>query len=74
MKDLEFINVDSSNIEKIAWKPNELYVQYKSGSLYKYDGVTHGVWKGLVKAESKGRFMNSVIKESYKYTKVNNIA
>lgn len=70
MKELEFIDVDSSNIEKIAYRDNNLYVKYKSGNTYMYEGVTNGVWKGLVKAESKGKFMNSVIKENYKYIKI----
>ena len=35
--DLKFIKVESSNIDRVAYKDNKLYVEYKSGGLYAYD-------------------------------------
>ena len=68
--DLKFIKVESSNIDRVAYKDNKLYVEYKSGGLYAYDWVPEDVWNNLLNSESKGRFMNSIIKENYKYDKV----
>ena len=70
MDNINFVKVESSNIEKVGHDNEDLYVTYKSGNTYKYLGVPKEVYNNLLESESKGRFMNSAIKENYKYTKV----
>jgi len=67
---MNYINVESSNIEKIAYENNNLYVGYKGGGVYKYLDVSSEKYNEFLNAESKGRYLNSAIKESYKYEKV----
>ena len=62
--------VVSSNIKAVGYGDNNLYVEYKSGSLYKYKGVKEETYKELLKAESKGQYMNSNIKGKYLYEKL----
>jgi len=61
--------VQSSNIDAIAYENGSLFVQYKSG-LYRYDKVPVDVYEEMKKSESKGKFMNSAIKGTYGYEKV----
>lgn len=70
MKLNEVIDVVSSNIKSVAYGDGNLYVVYKSGAMYKYKDVKEEVYKELLSAESKGRYMNSNIKGKYLYEKV----
>jgi hypothetical protein len=40
----------------------EAYVEYLGGDLYAYEGVPAGVFEQLVSTDSKGTFVNAVIK------------
>ena len=62
-------DVQSSNIEKIGYneKFENLYVKYKSGRVYAFEKVPKELYEGLDKAESKGSFMNSNIKNKFNY-------
>lgn len=68
-KNIQFTEVQSSNIISIGYDDNNLYVNYKSGT-YKYENVDKSVYESLMNAESKGRFMNENIKGKYNYTRV----
>ena len=60
----EWIPVTSSNVAQVRYD-NELhaaYVQFNSGSVYRYDGVPLDVFDALVKAESTGKYVNLVLK------------
>ena len=70
MKLNEVVDVVSSNIKSVAYDDGNLYVVYKSGAMYKYKDVKEEVYKELLSAESKGRYMNSNIKGKYLYEKV----
>jgi hypothetical protein len=67
---VEMKKVNSSNIQAIGYKDwnQELYVQYNSGT-YIYHEVELELYERLMKAESKGRFLNENIKNKYKFTK-----
>ncbi len=56
--------VESSAIARIGYDagPEEAYVEYLGGALYAYRGVPDRVFEELANAESKGTFVNSVIK------------
>lgn len=57
--------VESSAVARIGYDPEteEAYVEYLGGDLYAYEGVPAVVFEGLANAESKGTFVNAVIKE-----------
>lgn len=57
--------VESSAVARIGYdvEAEEAYVGYVGGDLYAYEGVPAGVFEELANAESKGRFVNAVIKE-----------
>ena len=66
------IKVESSNIEKVAYLPDlpqedpevrlgNLFVFFKGDKLYIYRSVPSGMYENLLKAESKGKFLNAYI-------------
>ena len=69
MTNIQFTEVQSSNIISVGHDGTNLYVNYKSGT-YKYENVDKSVYESLLTSESKGRFMNENIKGKYTYTRV----
>lgn len=67
---VEYNKVESSNIEKIGYLNEDLYVGFKSGALYKYKNVPKEKFDEFLKAESKGRYMNEFKKNNYEYERV----
>lgn len=63
--------VVSSNIKSIGYDKGTLVIEYLSGAQYEYYDVPQEVYDELVKAESKGRFVNQNIKGKYKFQKKN---
>ncbi len=63
--------VESSAVARIGYDPEakEAYVEYLGGGLYAYEGVPAAVFEELRSAESKGTFVNEVIKE-YSFRRV----
>ena len=47
----------------------ELTIIFKNASVYDYEKVPYHVWRGLMDAESKGRFINRYITGFYRFTK-----
>lgn len=65
--------VDSSNIEAIGYDPAslELHVRFlKSGATYAYYGVEEWVFQELMRADSKGTYLNTNIKGRYQEAKL----
>lgn len=62
----------SSNIAKLRYddQSGTLFVEFRSGSTYKYDNVPYDIWNVFISAPSVGKFFNSTIKGVYKETKV----
>ena len=56
--------VESSAVAMIGYdaEAEEAYVKYLDGDLYAYEGVPAEVFEELANAESKGTFVNAVIK------------
>jgi len=57
--------VESSAVRMIGYdaEAEEAFVEYLDGDLYVYEGVPPEVFEELRHAESKGTFVNDVIKE-----------
>ena len=65
----KMIKVESSNVVAIGYKDNKLYVDFKSGSYVYYD-VPQPVYDGLLKAESKGKYMWAHVRDVYSYERL----
>lgn len=66
---IEFVPVESSNVAGVSYdnKSQTLYVAFKNGSRYFYQAVPEAAYTALLKAPSKGRFLNSEIIGRYRY-------
>ncbi len=47
-----------------------LDLEYAGGGVYRYFGVPPAVYAQLLAAESKGAFVNTVIKKRYRYVRL----
>ncbi len=47
-----------------------LEIEFAGGGVYRYLGVPEATWERLRAAESKGRFVNAIIKKYYRYVRV----
>jgi hypothetical protein len=63
---------DSSSIAAGGYHASSgtLRLRYVGGDVYDYRNVPSAVFDGLVKAPSKGRFVNSCVKPYYSYVRV----
>lgn len=65
--------VDSTNVEAIGYDADnrELHVQFVgSGDTYVYFDVEEWVFDEFLQADSKGTYLNSIIKNNYQYSKL----
>jgi hypothetical protein len=65
-------SVESSNIDSFHYntETKELFVTFKGGRVYKYQGVPEKTIRSWQKAESYGKFFNSKIKPKYEGVRV----
>ena len=47
-----------------------LEVEFQSGMIYRYLDIPPGIYKELLEAESKGRYFNSEIRDTYEFVQV----
>jgi hypothetical protein len=61
--------VASKTIRSVGYDADTgtLEVEFLNGGLYHYQNVHELDWKRLMRAESKGKFLNSFIKPIYKF-------
>jgi hypothetical protein len=69
MENIQFTQVQSSNIISVGHDGTNLYVKYKSGT-YVYENVDKSIYESLLNSDSKGKFMNENIKGRYNYSRV----
>jgi KTSC domain-containing protein len=64
--------VDSSCVARIGYDPaaEEVYVEFHDSGTYAYCGISALVFDELARAESKGTFLNEVIKPRYPFRKL----
>lgn len=65
-------SVASSNIAAVGYDSatETLEVEFLSGSVYQYYNVPQNMYDQLMSAGSKGRFLNTYIKNGYPYSRV----
>jgi hypothetical protein len=65
--------VESSNIAAIGYDDEEqaLFIEFNSGSTYKYIDVPFAMYEAFMDADSKGRFFHSNIRQGgYAYERL----
>lgn len=64
--------VDSSTMRSVGYeaKSRILEIEFDSGAVYQYLDVPPRTYEELRAAESKGRYFNSEIRDSYPYVQV----
>lgn len=64
--------VTSSSVAAVGYDATTmtLEVEFVDGSVYQYFDVPEGEYRGLVTADSVGRYLNQNIKNGYRYTKL----
>ncbi len=69
---MERYSVASSNISSIGYDAgtDTLEVEFLSGAIYQYYNVPKNMYDQLIQAGSKGRFLNTYIKNAYPYSRV----
>ena len=65
-------SVASSNIASIGYDANTetLEVEFLNGSVYQYYNVPRNMYDQLIAEGSKGRFLNTYIKNAYPYSRI----
>jgi len=64
--------VSSSDISSIGYdvKSQTLEIEFHSGGIYQYYGVSQSLYKGLMNAPSHGKYFHQHIKGKYGDTKI----
>ena len=64
--------VDSDAIAQVEYEPTDsvLFVRFTSGEWYAYLGVSPLTFQRLLAAESKGRFFQDLVRDRYKFVKL----
>lgn len=69
---MERTPVTSTNILSVGYDPDQeiLEIEFVRGTVYQYFGVPMGVYEGLMAADSKGRFVDANVKNTYAFVKL----
>ena len=69
---MERYSVASSNISSIGYvaASETLEIEFLSGSIYQYYNVPQNMYDQLMQTGSKGRFLNTYIKNAYPFSRV----
>ena len=73
---MDWINANSSNIERFRFDPQQLIleIEFKKGTVYQYFDVPQTVFDlfrdEVISGGSAGQFFNANIKGSYRYAKL----
>ena len=61
--------VESSSLKSVGYAPESrtLEVEFHHGAVYRYLGVPPSVHEALLRAESKGAFLNREVRDRYPY-------
>jgi hypothetical protein len=67
---LDWHPVDSSNLARVAWDRETLYIEFHHGGQYSYTGVSESVFNKLRNASSPGQYFDANIKNQYPTSKL----
>jgi KTSC domain-containing protein len=62
----------SKGVHAVAYDPERrtLDVEFAGGKVYRYFEVSPDVYAWLMRVESKGRFINRLVRDKYRYERV----
>jgi hypothetical protein len=66
------LDLHSTSIRAVAYQEQEalLELEFRSGAVYRYFGVPTQSYQALLRAESKGGYFNSHIRNRFAYAKI----
>lgn len=67
---MERVKVDSSMIKSVGHEESTLEVEFTTGAVYQYHGVSEHIHQELMQADSTGKAFNRLIRGNYNYEKV----
>ena len=69
---IERVPVDSSNLKSVGFdeKSHVLEIQFHHGGIYRYHDVPAETHAALMKAESKGKYFQTNIRNKFRFEKV----
>jgi len=72
MNNNQFVPVNSSIIESVAFsnKEKKMWVKFKKNTMYVYEDVDIQTYMNFLISESKGSYLNKVIKNNHNYKKL----
>ena len=59
--------VESSNVASVGFEDSTLEVEFTSGAIYRYSNVPERIHDELLASNSKGRYLNEHIKNTFAY-------
>lgn len=62
--------IRSSNIEAVGYESGALYIQLRSGRVYKHTGVPEDLFRNMISASSPGNYYRGFIETMYQRTQV----
>ena len=68
----QWVPVASTNVAAAKYddRTQTLFVRFHSGGVYEYNGVSRGVYEGLLSAASAGRYVYYNIAHAYPFSRV----
>ena len=75
IKEFDFLKLKekilkASNVYKIRWDENNLFVHFNNGGVYQYLDIPEKLSIGMSEAESPGAFLSREIKGNYRYARI----
>ena len=67
---MERQRVSSTNIRSIGYEAGTLEVEFNNGGVYQYFNVPEATHSALMRASSKGAYLNDHVKDRYRCRKV----
>ena len=66
---MNWIEVDSSVLRRIRWeeRTDTLAVEFQTGRVYRYFGLTRFVFEALRRARSHGKYFNENIRDRFRF-------
>lgn len=70
-KEKQWKRLDSTFVKAVSYDKDlqVLSVRLKGGAVYNFKDVTKGIYKDLIKSQSKGKFFNKNLKDQYDWNK-----
>jgi hypothetical protein len=69
---MERQEVESTTMRSVGYNQTKqiLEIEFQSGMIYQYLDIPPAIYKELLEAESKGRYFNSEIRDTYEFVRV----